>query len=209
VSRAAAEPDRVALGFSAHTGWAVAVAVALDGGTPVVLERRRVELVDASVPWQVYHTASARGLDEAAALVRQAEAVARELATAGVGSLVRELGAAGHAVVGAAVPAGGSRIPRNLARVLASHALLHAAEGELFRQALLAAADQHDLDVHVLPARDLVPVAERVLARDEATLREILATLGGALGPPWRKDEKDATLAGWVALAQHRTRRRR
>jgi hypothetical protein len=34
-----------------------------------------------------------------------------------------------------------------------------------------------------------------------------LATLGRALGPPWRKDEKDATLSGWIALAQHDRRR--
>jgi hypothetical protein len=132
---AGADPGRVALGFSAHTGWTAAVALELDAGAPVVLERRRLELIDGSVPWQVYHAASAMGLEEA--------------------------------------------------------------------------ADQHGLGVHVVPARELVPVAEAILGQDAATLRQTLAALGSALGPPWRKDQKDATLAAWVAVAQHRPRRER
>lgn len=155
----------------------------------------------------MYHAASTMGLEEAAELVRRAEGIARELATAGAGGMVAELRAAGREVVAAAVPVGGSRIPDDLRRVLGSHTLLHAAEGELFRQALMAAADQHGLGLHVVPARELIPLAEGILGQDAATLRQTLAALGRALGPPWRKDQKDATLAAWVVLAQHRPRR--
>jgi hypothetical protein len=36
---------------------------------------------------------------------------------------------------------------------------------------------------------------------DSADLRQKITELGRSLGPPWREDEKLASLAAWIALA--------
>ena len=42
-------------GSALHNGWAILVTVAAPEGCPVVLDRRRVELIGAGVPSQPYH----------------------------------------------------------------------------------------------------------------------------------------------------------
>lgn len=82
-----------------------------------------------------------------------------------------------------------------LEKVLASHALIHTAEGELFREALRAASRECGLPLAAVRERDL-------FARGAADLGipETLAEMGRALGPPWRQDEKFAAIAAWLAL---------
>src|SRR5690348_2715209 len=54
------------LGVADHSGWAVCVAVTLDGYTPLVIDRRRIELVEPGIPSQPYHH-EARSMERAAA----------------------------------------------------------------------------------------------------------------------------------------------
>jgi hypothetical protein len=191
---------RAALGFRPHTGWTCAVALGGDVRSPEVVARRRLELSDPAVPWQPYHAASQLRLDAAADLVGEAERVAAEAATAALGDLVETLRAAGHDVVGAAVPAGKAAIPASLEKVLASHPLMHAAEGQLFRDVLAEAAAAHGLAVWRVPAHALAEYVCAELGCTGDTLRDLLAGLGRTIGPPWRQDEKEATLAAWIAL---------
>jgi len=44
------ETDRVALGFACHTGWAALVAAGDAPSSPVVLERRRIEMIAGHDP---------------------------------------------------------------------------------------------------------------------------------------------------------------
>jgi hypothetical protein len=67
----------------------------------------------------------------------------------------------------------------------------------------MAAADEHGLEVFAVPARDLMATAGRELGSSAEALRRALTELGRPIGPPWRKDEKDATLVAWLALAWH------
>ena len=131
----------VALGFRPHSGWAVGVVVGLG---PVVLGRHRLELPG---PTQPYHDAVGLPLAEAEELVAQATTAAYERAAAALAEL-----AAGHQVVGAAIVAGAGTVREDvpLARVLAAHAMLHAAEGELYRDALADAADALGLPVTLI-----------------------------------------------------------
>ena len=91
--------------------------------------------------------------------------------------------------------------------MLASHALVHTAEGELFRDALAKAAAGEG--VAALRALRVLRIKERELL-DRCTARlgiapgdleRHLAELGRRLGPSWRQDEKLATQAAWLALA--------
>jgi hypothetical protein len=192
---------RVALGFRPHTGWTTVVAVGRERGSIQVVHRGQLKIGAAELPAQVYHAAREVSLDDAAGLVRRVENAVRALAVTGVGGVVSHLRGRGQHAVAAGLPVGAGTLPESLSRILASHALLHAAEGDLYCQALADAADRHGLALCQVPARDLAALAARELRLDPAALHARLTELGRELGPPWRRDEKDATLAGVLALA--------
>jgi len=54
-TRAAAGALTAVLGVADHNGWAVCVTVAASRGLPVVVDRRRIGLVEHGVPSQPYH----------------------------------------------------------------------------------------------------------------------------------------------------------
>src|SRR6185295_7840030 len=60
VSRTAGNQERsrgrsVVVGVADHNGWAVLVSAAAENGEPVVVDRRRVTLIDEGTPSQPYH----------------------------------------------------------------------------------------------------------------------------------------------------------
>ncbi|MGH9139302.1 MAG: hypothetical protein ACRD0G_20015 [Acidimicrobiales bacterium] len=167
------------VGCSVGTGWAVLVTI---DETPTVVDRRRVELVAGDARF-AYHAAAELPLPEAEALVDHTAAVARREADRAVADL-GPLDLDASAIV-TAVP----RAPRPLAEVLASHASIHAAEGGLYRHALAEAFGA--------AAVKLVTVARQDVRATDLDL----ASLGRQVGPPWRKEHKEAAAAAWLVLA--------
>jgi phosphoserine phosphatase len=94
----------------------------------------------------------------------------------------------------------GARLPSALETILASHALLHAAEGDLYREALAEAAASSGLAVAGFPPKELYSEAAAQFGVTEAVMRELLARTGKAIGSPWRADHKEAALAALLAL---------
>jgi hypothetical protein len=90
--------------------------------------------------------------------------------------------------------------------ILAVHFRMHKAEGVLFRDALARAATSCGLRFLGVPEKQLDDYAERTLASSADSLRKTIAALGKSVGPPWGKDQKDASLAAMIAL-QGRTLR--
>jgi hypothetical protein len=84
--------------------------------------------------------------------------------------------------------------------ILAVHFRMHKAEGELFRGALVRAADACGLRMLAIPEKRLDDHARKCLAAEPANLAKRIAELGRAAGPPWGKDQKQAALAAWAAL---------
>jgi hypothetical protein len=193
---------RAALGFQARTGWAALVALAGTADAPVLALRRRIELVDGSVPAHVFH--AAKESDDPRLLVQSARRVTRTVARRAVREAVRELEHEGHRVVGMGLGVGTGTVPDRLEAILASHALLHAAEGELYRQALIDAGDHYELPVVQLPRRTIADDAATALGVRPSVLRDRVAAMGRAAGPPWRQEQKEAVLAACVALAPRR-----
>jgi hypothetical protein len=192
-----------ALGCRVHSGWAALIAVAGPLAAPVVLERRRIELVDRTIPGgaQPFHAARLLNLDEARQLTSRSLEGATRLARAALGAAAGLLRRQGSEVTAFGLIQSSARPLPPLAAVLASHALVHTAEGELFRDALAAAAADLGLSVLRVKERDLL---DRCAARPGIAAGDVerrLADLGRALGPPWRQDQKLATLAAWLALA--------
>jgi hypothetical protein len=193
-----------ALGCRAHTGWAALVVVAGGVTRPEVVVRGRAELGDPSgrVRRNVYHAARALELAAAAALVEAAERIAADQASAALERTVREARNEGAVVRSCAVVVGTFAGGAQLESILASHALVHAAEGRLYQGALLQGAESHGLDTIAIPKRSIWEQGEAALgvARDE--LRHRIDQLRRELGPPWAQDQKLAALAAWIALAR-------
>jgi hypothetical protein len=154
------------------------VVVSGSSSAPVVLDRRRVELVDRSLPRQPYHAVAERGAPRGTI-----DAVAK----AASGAAARAVASVARAdAVG--VVATERRIPSDLDRILASHALLHAAEGHLFERAVIEAAADAGLAVHVVEPRTIeVPPA--------------VEALRAVVGAPWQKDHKWAATAALAAVS--------
>jgi len=204
---------RAALGFRAHSGWAVMVAVAEPMAAPVVptasmvIERRRIDLVGAgttartAVPVQPYHGAREVDLNRAQQIVERCVEEATRLAESAVRVAIEGLRVNGWEAVACGILLASGRPLPSLAKILASHSLIHTAEGELFRNALKAAGESCGLRVIGAKERDLYPRAAIALGAPAERLRSDLDGLGRILGPPWRQDEKYAALVGWLALS--------
>ena len=186
---------RAAIGFRAHSGWAAAVAIAGASGSPVVIARRRIEMVDRAGPRanQPYHAAAELEIAAAGKLVAQAAASAARRAAANLQVILEELARTGHQVTGCGLLLASGRPLPALPAILASHALIHTAEGELFREALLAASAGYGLPVTAVKERDLT-------SSIPAPVERYIQKLGSTIGPPWRQDEKFAAMAAWLAL---------
>lgn len=140
-------------------------------------------------------------------LVARSRAEARELALRALSDAGARLGELGYEVVASGLLLASGRPLPGLREILASHALIHAAEGELFRDALRQASQANGLRLTEVGERDLEKEAAASLARSAADLQRELVAWGKAMGPPWRQDEKRAALVGWLALARAYARR--
>lgn len=196
--------QQAAIGFRIHSGWAAMVAVALENGLPVVLERRKLLLVETfSYTFrQPYHTAEKMPLNDAAEFVRKVEKESRELALAGIRVLQKELAKLEYRVGGAALLLASGRPLPEFEKILASHALIHTADGELFRQSIRDACKRTKLALVAIRERELLATAAERLKKRPQFLTSHVAGLGKSIGPPWTQDEKLATLVAWLALAK-------
>jgi hypothetical protein len=167
------------------------VVIAGTVDAPRVLERRRVVIADADLTGskQPYHAASELPFSAAEALVLRAIESSRGLALEAMAGSVARLRSQGHEVAGCGVVLGSGRALPGLAGILASHALIHTAEGEMFRDVLVWAAGACGLAVKGL----------QVKAIDVAWLKRV-ASFGRLIGPPWTLDQKYATAAALSAL---------
>jgi hypothetical protein len=199
--------NRAAIGLRPHTGWAALVAVGGAPASPIVLDRRRLELIDDMAARHVYHAARELELPAAEKLVRRAARTACAAADRALGDVAAGLQGSEYTIAAAGIVAQARRLPP-LARIVASHALVHSAEGELYRAALADAAEAVGLDVHLVAAPDVFETAADALGVDGSRLAAQIAAIGRELGPPWRKDQKEATAVALVALASSRAAER-
>jgi hypothetical protein len=191
-----------ALGFRVHSGWTALVAISLEGGLPRVLLRERPRLVKTFTFEfrQPYHTAEKQPLDEARAFIAQVRGEARELAHRAIHSAQWSLAEQGYVIKRCGLLAASGKTLPELPQILASHALIHSADGELFREAILYACEKLGLDTLVEKEKEVFEKAGHVLRLSSSELTSRLADLGRAHGSPWTQDEKLATLAAWLSI---------
>jgi hypothetical protein len=165
------------LGCFAKTGKAALVAVAPG---PDLVAKWDIALVPATQERFVYHAAQLMESGAARFVKRSTEVVGTHTADV-IGTVLDELAARRVRVTGAAVVGREVELPGPLEKILASHTLLHSAEGALYRGALVDALDDHGITCTLVPRDDLGDVAS-------------LASFG-KVPAPWRKEHKDAALA--------------
>ena len=192
------------MGFAPHSGWAAVVVLGGSHTDARVLARSRVEMADYRAPEskQPYHAVEPLGVEEAARRLDGYMAVAEGMAYAAIQALAEDLSGRGYRVTSVGVLESSGRKGSSLASILASHALIHTADDDHFRQALAAAAERSGLAVSRVPARDLEAQAEARLCRPVPRLREAVNEFGRQVGPPWGADQKMAALLAWLLLDQ-------
>jgi len=178
------------------------VAVCLEKEVARVLARERVQLVETFTYRfrQPYHTAEKLPLTPAREFVADLEKESQELAYRAIRGMQTELQKQGIELTRCALLLASGRTLPSFEKILASHALIHSADGELFREALSRGAKRCGLETVGIKEKELLDSAKQRLRVQPATLLRRVTELGKPFGAPWSQDEKFATLAAWVAL---------
>lgn len=190
--------ERAALGLKVRTGRAIAVVVGGPPESPAILLKALIQVASSFDEGAVFHVGQGMPVEAARAFVQEAESRFTERARAELAALTERLGTRIAAAGMAADPA--KRLPP-LESILKSHALVHAAEGELYRRVFAEAALALGVRPLRVPAEELDRRAAAALGIAPAKLAAHLLAMGKASGRPWAADQKQATLVAWLALA--------
>ena len=182
------------IGVSDHGGWAVLVTLARDG---MLLDRRRVELVDENLPKIPHHSeGQALPLTEAVALVERVAASAKRRA-----KLVLEAVAVTvpGRILGVALRQC-PELPPTIAERIKNYRAQNVADWVMYRKALAAAAEASGWAVHWYDAKKVFNAASEALriADIDAHFLQVRRTVG----PPWNKDHKLAMAAAIVTASE-------
>jgi hypothetical protein len=175
----------------AHSGWTSLVVIGKQDGEFVLVDRRRIELVEEEWARQPYHAAEELRPDEARDLVQRGIQAAHRIAIREMRAAMKREQARENEVKACAVVVGNPMPVWTVAEILAVHLRMHQAEGVLFRDALARAAEACELKLVAIPEKTL---------KTHANLSNTISSLGKSAGPPWGKDQKNGALAALVAL---------
>ena len=194
---------RAALGIQMHCGWGVVVAVAGEIKSIEILDRRRIVTADPAVAGanQPYHHASHLELSAAENYLASCTATSSRMASMAIEELLRELEGNRYRVTAASVLLASGRSLPAVAKILASHPLIHTAEGEFFRHAASRGCENLQIPVTAIRERELDKQAEATFGSEASRMRASIAGMRNSIGPPWTKDHKTAALAAALVLA--------
>jgi len=192
----------VAIGCRAHSGWAALVAIGGSAGSPEVILRRRIENADPEIPGskQPFHAAEPLEFADAREFLEECTASTRRLSREALKSVMDELRRKNYEAVACGVVLGSGLALPALNAILVSHALIHTAEGEFYRDALVEAGKHCGLKVTGVKERELFERGAAQLHLPIDQLERCIAELGKPIGPPWTQDQKYAALVAWLAL---------
>ncbi len=192
-----------ALGIRMHSGWGALVAASGDGATIEVIDRRRIVITDPNIPGasQPYHFAAELALTEAKKYLSNCANVSERLAREAIQTVAQELRSREYRVVASSVLLASGRPLPKLPEILASHPLIHTAEGEFFRTMLWRACERLDIPVTGIRERDLDGCAQVAFGKASTQVCRRISGLKSSFGSPWTQDQKKASLAASIVLA--------
>jgi len=183
---------RVAIGMLAHSGWAALVVLGRQDTDVVVVDRRRIELIEEAWAKHPYHAAEGLNASEARDVVQRGIEAAHRIAVREMQAEVERERSRRNQIAGCAVLVGNPMPNWSIEEVIAVHFRMHKAEGVLFRDALLRASENCGLKTHA--------IAEPLILTRKQKESKLLTRLGKTVGAPWGKDQKDAATAALIAL---------
>jgi len=187
-----------AFGIRVHSGWAVLVCISGDLAAPEIVDRRRIVVVEPTMEGakQPYHFAETLPLEEAERHLRKCAEFSQRLALQAIRESLEAVRARNYRVVGCAMLLASGRALPPLPKILASHALVHTAEGEFFRKVVREACEHCDIPVVGFRERELDEHADAAFGKAAARVRQRISDPRSTVGSPWTQDEKAAALAG-------------
>jgi hypothetical protein len=189
-----------AIGIEDHYGWAHLVSIAVSGPDLTLLDKRRVDLIDAHLPTSPYHHETLQmERSDAEQLLREVKASASRSAHIALESLIGELEPATCRGIAIRIPPL-PELPANVTEVHTNPRILYRADGMIYHQALTIAAAQLNLSVFHFDKSRILELAAQVRGLTSADLERHLKALGRALKPPWRKGHMVACAGAIVAL---------
>jgi hypothetical protein len=208
----AGPPARVALGFRAGRGGSVVVGLAAgrEEAPRIVLSTFLATAVAGDrLAYEPYHVAFEMDRGPQGDVLAEAEAAVAEgrrrqegLAESGLAQIVGKLEESGGKPVVAALLVNRAGWLTDLLRhSLSAPEHPPVAEGLAVRDALRFACARCGLAVTEMDEKSLPELASQVLDLSPAVLDARLKALGATAGRPWRKEQKIACLAAWMALA--------
>jgi hypothetical protein len=187
-----------------HAGWAHVVCVAAPGNMPVVIERRRVTLIEGGLPTLPYHHDSI-GMreDDANALIARVQRSIAGCTSRELHRVVTDLAPA-YAVVALAIreppfPA----LPGSVTDVWQSYRLQCAADGVMYQLSLCRAARELGLEVDLCRRGQEAARAAARLGVTTDVIESFVSSTGRPSGPPWTQEHRRAYAAGIATLAAH------
>jgi hypothetical protein len=193
---------RTGLGLRAQKGGAVAVGVTIRGGAPRVALSTLLATHDADdrlslEPYRVaYEIAHGGAPEAAAAAVAEGRGRQDALAEQNLREIARPLG---EKVVAALLVNRAGWVTDLLEYSLAFPDHVPVAEGLAVREALRCALPRNGIEVVELDEKSLTDLAVEKLGLPPERIDAQLKALGTTVGKPWRKEQKLACLAAWVA----------
>lgn len=200
----------IAIGLRAQKGGALVVAVAVEGGEPRILlstsfathepdDRLSLE------PYRVAAEMAGGAQGDAAAAVAEGRRCQDKIAAEGLREIVGRLEALGGRPSAAALLVNRAGwITDLLSYSLAWPEHVPVAELLAVRDALRFALRSCGLDAVELDEKSLFDVAAERFDMSPEEMDGVLKDLGASVGRPWRKEQKLACLAAWIAITERR-----
>jgi hypothetical protein len=179
------------------------VAIAGGRGTEEILLRNRVVIIDSKIAGsaQPYHYVAKKEISAAEKHLIRCASISGNLAFESLIQVSAELQDRGFLLKSAVILLSSARPLPDLEAILASHPLIHTAEGEFFRQAFRSAFEKLKIPVTGIRVRDLDDCAVKAYGKSAPAIQKRIGGMGRTLGAPWTKDEKTATMAAAIVLA--------
>ncbi|HEX5183914.1 MAG TPA: hypothetical protein VFW19_12280 [Allosphingosinicella sp.] len=199
------------IGLRAQKGGALVVAVEMEAGEPRILLSTAIETHEAGdrLSLEPYRVAAevAAGVRcgvpaEAAAAVAEGRKRQERMAAEALRDVIHRLGAAGNEpIIAALLVNRAGWIADLLSYSLAWAAHVPVAELLAVRDALRSAFSQCGVEGVELDEKSLFDLAAERLDLSPEEIESRLKALGASAGKPWRKEQRLACLAAWVAVS--------
>jgi len=175
-----------------------------DSASPELVDRRRIVIVEPTMEGakQPYHFAESLSLEGAEHHLHKCSEASHRLALKAVHEMLEGATARNYQVVGCAMLLASGRALPPLPKILASHALVHTAEGEFFRKIVREACETCGIPVVGVREREMDERANAAFGKAAARVRQRISNLGKTVGSPWTQDEKTAALAALIACRE-------